>query len=78
MLDDRDAECPYLAPLKTSYADHVHHPVLREVLLIKSRRVRVDFYDNGKQYLERRIAGGQRDHRGQAGALCRRGGQDTF
>ena len=40
---------------------HVHNPVSRnvhftqEVLLIKSGRVRVDFYDNDRNYLESRI-----------------------
>lgn len=42
-------------------APHVHNPVLREVqytkevLFIKSGRVRVDFYDDGQQYLDSRI-----------------------
>jgi len=40
---------------------HVHNPVLREViwtqevLFIKSGKVRVDFYDEDKNYLESRI-----------------------
>ncbi|MCB0744232.1 MAG: hypothetical protein KDC67_10035 [Ignavibacteriae bacterium] len=40
---------------------HVHNPVMREViwtqevLLIKSGKVRVDFYDDDKNYLESRI-----------------------
>jgi hypothetical protein len=40
---------------------HVHNPVLRqvqytkEVLLIKSGRVRVDFYSDARHYLESRI-----------------------
>ena len=40
---------------------HVHNPVERkvyltqEVLLIKSGKVRVDYYDDSKQYLESRI-----------------------
>ena len=40
---------------------HVHNPVVREViwtqevLFIKSGKVRVDFYDNNKNYLESRI-----------------------
>ena len=40
---------------------HVHNPVLREVqftkevLIIKSGRVRVDFYDDDQNYLESRI-----------------------
>ncbi|MGS1118009.1 hypothetical protein [Castellaniella sp. UC4442_H9] len=42
---------------------HVHNPVVREVqytkevLLIKSGRVRVDFYDESKRYLESSILG---------------------
>jgi hypothetical protein len=42
-------------------APHVHNPVLRqvqytkEVLLIKSGRVRVDFYNDAQAYLESRI-----------------------
>lgn len=42
-------------------APHVHNPVAREVhftkevLFIKSGRVRVDFYDDGQVYLESRI-----------------------
>ena len=40
---------------------HVHNPVKREVhytqevLLIKSGKVRVDFYDDDKKYLENRV-----------------------
>lgn len=40
---------------------HVHNPVVREVqftkevLFIKSGKVRVDFYDDGQNYLESRI-----------------------
>lgn len=40
---------------------HVHNPVVRnvqftkEVLIIKSGKVRVDFYDDGQNYLESRI-----------------------
>jgi mannose-6-phosphate isomerase-like protein (cupin superfamily) len=40
---------------------HVHNPVhrdvmfTREVLFIKSGRVRVDFYDDGRRYLESRV-----------------------
>lgn len=40
---------------------HVHNPVLREVqytkevLFVKSGKVRVDFYDDDKNYLESRI-----------------------
>lgn len=42
-------------------APHVHNPVKREVqftkevLFIKSGKVRVDFYDDGQNYLESRI-----------------------
>jgi mannose-6-phosphate isomerase-like protein (cupin superfamily) len=42
---------------------HVHNPVLREVqftkevLFIRSGRVRVDFYDDDQNYLESRILG---------------------
>ena len=42
---------------------HVHNPVERsvhytkEVLFIRSGRVRVDFYDDGQNYLESRILG---------------------
>ena len=42
---------------------HVHNPVERsvhytkEVLFIRSGRVRVDFYDDGQDYLESRILG---------------------
>jgi hypothetical protein len=42
-------------------APHVHNPVLREVqftkevLFIKTGKVRVDFYDDDQQYLESRI-----------------------
>ncbi len=40
---------------------HVHNPLAREVLytqevlIIRKGRLRVDFYDNGKNYLESRI-----------------------
>lgn len=40
---------------------HVHNPVVREVqftkevLFIKSGKIRVDFYDDGQNYLESRI-----------------------
>jgi mannose-6-phosphate isomerase-like protein (cupin superfamily) len=42
---------------------HVHNPVPREVkftqevLFIRCGRLRVDFYDDGKQYLESRVLG---------------------
>jgi mannose-6-phosphate isomerase-like protein (cupin superfamily) len=42
---------------------HVHNPVVREVqftkevLFIKSGRVRVDFYDDAQNYLESRVLG---------------------
>jgi len=44
-------------------APHVHNPVLREVhftqevLAIRAGRVRVDFYDNARSYLESRELG---------------------
>lgn len=43
---------------------HVHNPVVRsveytkEVLFVRSGRVRVDFYDDRQKYLESRILGG--------------------
>jgi hypothetical protein len=43
---------------------HVHNPVERsvhytkEVLFIRSGKVRIDFYDDGQNYLESRILGG--------------------
>lgn len=43
---------------------HVHNPVVREVwytkevLFVKSGKVRVDFYDDNKNYLESRILNG--------------------
>jgi len=43
---------------------HVHNPVSRnvqytqEVLIVKSGKLRVDFYDQGRQYLESRILQG--------------------
>lgn len=48
-------------PMGYVIAPHVHNPVLREVhytkevLFIKSGKVRVDFYDDTKAYLESRI-----------------------
>lgn len=48
-------------PKGKQIAPHVHNPVSREVhytqevLVIKSGKVRVDFYDSEKQYLESRI-----------------------
>lgn len=44
-------------------APHVHNPVAREVmytkevLFVKSGKVRVDFYDEGQNYLESRLLG---------------------
>lgn len=46
---------PYTTALHTSCAANVHHTVLREVLSIKSDRVRVDVCDDGQQYLKSRI-----------------------
>ena len=48
-------------PQKHVIPPHVHNPVVRtveftkEVLFIKSGRIRVDFYDDGRNYLESRI-----------------------
>ncbi|MFZ4801560.1 MAG: hypothetical protein ACOYLR_06175 [Chlorobium sp.] len=48
-------------PLGYVIPPHVHNPVIREVLftkevlLIKSGKVRVDFYDDDQNYLESRI-----------------------
>jgi len=48
-------------PVGYKIPPHVHNPVVREVvwtqevLFIKSGKVRVDFYDNNKNYLESRI-----------------------
>ena len=42
---------------------HVHNPVVREVqftqevLFVKKGKLRVDFYDDGKRYLESRVLG---------------------
>ena len=60
--DDFSQQLAYMnRPQGYVIAPHVHNPVLREVqytkevLFIKSGRVRVDFYDDGQQYLESRI-----------------------
>jgi hypothetical protein len=48
-------------PVGYKIPPHVHNPVIREVvwtqevLFIKSGKVRVDFYDNKKKYLESEI-----------------------
>lgn len=48
-------------PVGFKILPHVHNPVSREVILtqevlfIKSGKVRVDFYDNDKNYLESKI-----------------------
>jgi mannose-6-phosphate isomerase-like protein (cupin superfamily) len=48
-------------PAGYTIAPHVHNPVARtvhytkEVLLIRSGKVRVDFYDDNQRYLESRI-----------------------
>ncbi|BAY88570.1 MULTISPECIES: hypothetical protein [unclassified Tolypothrix] len=48
-------------PVNTIIQPHVHNPVARnvqytqEVLFIKKGKLRVDFYNNEKQYLESRI-----------------------
>lgn len=50
-------------PTGKQIAPHVHNPVSREVsftkevLLIKKGKLRVDFYDDQKNYLESRILG---------------------
>lgn len=60
--DDFSQQLAYMnRPQGYVIAPHVHNPVLREVqytkevLFIKSGRVRVDFYDEAQQYLESRI-----------------------
>lgn len=57
--DDFSQQLAYMKrPEGYSIPPHVHNPVLREVqftqetLFIKSGKVRVDFYDDNKQYLE--------------------------
>jgi len=60
--DDFSQQLAYMKrPEGYDIPPHVHNPVLREVqftqetLFIKSGKVRVDFYDDNKQYLESRI-----------------------
>jgi len=60
--DDFSQQLAYMKrPTDYSIPAHVHNPVSRnvdltqEVLFIKSGRVRVDFYDNDRNYLESRI-----------------------
>lgn len=60
--DDFSQQLAYMKrPKGYNIPPHVHNPVLREVqftqetLFIKSGKVRVDFYDDNKQYLESRI-----------------------
>ena len=54
-LEDRLTPAGYVIP------PHVHNPVAREVqytkevLLIRSGRVRVDFYSDGREYLHSRV-----------------------
>lgn len=57
--DDFSQQLAYMKrPKDYVIPPHVHNPVLREVqltqevLFIKSGKVRVDFYDNDKNYLE--------------------------
>jgi mannose-6-phosphate isomerase-like protein (cupin superfamily) len=63
--DDLSQQVAYMSHQGGKVIDaHVHNPVLREVshtqeaLFIKSGRLRVDFYDNDRLYLESRILGG--------------------
>ena len=60
--DDFSQQLAYMnRPIGYVIAPHVHNPVKREfnytkeVLLIRSGRVRVDFYDDDKNYIESRI-----------------------
>lgn len=60
--DDFSQQLAYMRhPKGYAIPPHVHNLVLREVqftqetLFIKSGRVRVDFYDDNRQYLESRI-----------------------
>ena len=60
--DDFSQQLGYMnRPLGYVIPPHVHNPVAREVhytkevLFIKSGRVRVDFYDDDQNYLESRI-----------------------
>ena len=59
--DDLSQQLAYMRhPTGTVIEPHVHNPVTREVhftqevLIIKRGRLRVDFYDHGKVYLESR------------------------
>lgn len=60
--DDFSQQLAYMSrPQGYVIQPHVHNPVLREVqftkevLFIKSGKVRIDFYDDEKSYLESRI-----------------------
>ena len=60
--DDFSQQVAYMRhPASKVIAPHVHNPVTREVqftqevLFIKSGKVRVDFYDDDRNYLESRI-----------------------
>lgn len=62
--DDFSQQLAYMRhPAGKVIAPHVHNPVLREVhftqevLAIRTGRVRVDFYDNSRNYLESRELG---------------------
>lgn len=63
--DDFSQQLAYMnRPAGYVIQPHVHNPVRREVhytkevLFIRSGKVRVDFYDDGKNYLESRILHG--------------------
>lgn len=60
--DDFSQQLAYMKrPKNYSISSHVHNEVLRkvtltnEVLLVKSGRIQIDFYDINKKYLESRI-----------------------
>ena len=62
--DDFSQQLAYMKrPKNYMIPPHVHNPILREVqltqevLFIKSGKVRVDFYDDDKNYLESKILG---------------------
>ena len=62
--DDFSQQLAYMKrPKNYMIPPHVHNPILREVqltqevLFIKSGKVRVDFYDDDKNYLESTILG---------------------
>ena len=62
--DDYSQQLAYMnRPKAYVIPPHVHNPVVREVhftqevLLIRSGRLRVDFYDDARNYLESRVLG---------------------